>query len=49
MFRMEFHASEGGADAEAFASELAHGVARHAGLTVTRAGRVICATTEHRL
>lgn len=49
MFRMEFHAAEGGADAEAFASELATGVARHAGLTISRAGRVVTATAEHRL
>ena len=40
-FRMEFHAAEGGKDAEAFAVELAGSVAKHARTTVQGQGRVV--------
>ena len=49
MFSMEFHAAEGGADAEAFATELASSVSRFAGMNVKRSGRLITATPAHRL
>lgn len=44
-FRMEFHAAEGGKDAEAFAAELAGSAAKHARATVTGHGRVVAFTT----
>ena len=49
MFRMEFHAAEGGADAEAFAQELAASVARYSGLVPVESGRVVSLVAEHRL
>lgn len=49
MFRMEFHAAEGGADAEAFATELATSVSKYAGLARTREGRLVVATARGRL
>lgn len=39
--RIEIHATAGGADAEAFAGELAEAVSRHAGVPAERAGRVV--------
>ena len=49
MFRMEFHGAEGGRDAEAFCTELAHGVAKYAQMTIRRAGRVVIAEPAVRL
>ena len=49
MFTMEFHAAEGGADAEAFASELASSVSKFAGLETQKNGRVVTLTAAHRL
>lgn len=49
VFRMEFHAAEGGADAEMFAAELASSVSRFASLSIERSGRLITATSDHRL
>lgn len=49
MFSMEFHAAEGGADAEMFAAELAGSVAKYAGLDVRRDGRLVTASTPGRL
>ncbi|SDT04194.1 hypothetical protein [Actinoplanes derwentensis] len=39
--RLEIHATAGGADAEAFADELAAAVSRHAGVTTAREGRLV--------
>lgn len=41
MIRMEIHPGDGGADAEAFAGELAGAIARHANTTVGFEGRVV--------
>jgi protein subunit release factor B len=39
--RLEFHAGEGGVDAETFAAELADAVSKHARRPVVAAGRVL--------
>lgn len=41
MIRMEIHPGEGGADAEAFATELAGSIARHSNTTTDQQGRVV--------
>jgi hypothetical protein len=46
MIRMEIHPGEGGADAAAFAGELAEAIGKHAGANVRFAGG---AYTLHRL
>lgn len=38
MIRMEIHPGEGGADAQAFANELALSIAKHAGTSVEFTG-----------
>lgn len=40
MVRMEIHPGDGGADAEAFAAELAGAVAKFAGRKATTQGRI---------
>ena len=40
MFRVEVHPAEGGADAAAFANELAAAVSKHTGGNVVLEGRV---------
>ena len=49
MFAMEFHAAEGGADAETFASELASGVAKFSGMSARNTGRVVIMESSVRL
>lgn len=49
MFRMEFHAAEGGADAEAFASELSASVSKFTGLPLAHEGRLVTLTVPGRL
>jgi protein subunit release factor A len=39
MITMEIRPGEGGADAEAFASELATAIAKHSGVSVQTAGK----------
>ena len=39
--RLEIHPGEGGADAEAFAGELADAIGKHAGASAVREGRVL--------
>lgn len=41
MVRMEIHPRTGGADAQAFAHQLAEAVSRHAGVPVTTQGRLV--------
>lgn len=41
MVTLEIHPGEGGADAEAFASELANAVGKHFGAPVQTRGRVL--------
>ena len=41
MIRLEIHPGEGGADAEAFAGELASAISKHSGAPVAREGRVL--------
>lgn len=41
MISLEIHPGEGGADAEAFAGELASAVSRHFGVPVESAGRIL--------
>lgn len=38
---LEFHAGDGGADAETFAHELASAVSKHSGQRIVPAGRVL--------
>lgn len=42
MTTLEIHPGEGGADAVAFAGELADAVSKHAGVPVVAAGGVFC-------
>ena len=50
MFRMEFHAADGGKDAEKFAHQLANAVSKFATqLRASNEGRVIVLSTEHRI
>ncbi|WP_235558811.1 hypothetical protein [Nocardioides sp. Leaf285] len=41
MIRLEIHPGEGGADAEAFASELGTAITKHSGTSATHEGRVV--------
>lgn len=49
MFTLEFHAAEGGKDAELFAHDLASAVATYSGMTMTTEGRIVSLVAEHRL
>jgi protein subunit release factor A len=49
MFTIEFHAAEGGEDAQAFATELASSVSKFAPLTVRAGTRVVTLEARGRL
>lgn len=49
MFTLEFHPSEGGADSELFAVDLASAVAKYSGMTIKKNGRIVSLFSEHRL
>jgi len=46
MFTIEFHAAEGGQDAEMFATDLARSVGKYADMTFNMNGRVATLTRE---